>query len=88
MQAWIVRRDGEPADVLALEDVPEPRAEGLAGLKLDLAGWITEPASLGAALDADAEAAERARYAQRAAARRTRTGCCCACTSPRSRCRT
>ena len=68
MQAWIVRRDGEPADVLALEDVPEPRAEGLAGLKLDLAGWITEPASLGAALDADAEAAERARYAQRAAA--------------------
>lgn len=64
MRAWVVRGDGEPADVMRLEDVPEPTGAHLAGLKLDMAGWITDPAALGH--DDPAEAtlfAERARAA-------------------------
>ena len=60
MQAWVVRRDGEPRDVLALEEVDEPTPEVLAGLRLDLAGWITDPAELGAGAD-DAEVSLYAR---------------------------
>jgi NADPH:quinone reductase len=62
MQAWVVRADGEPADVLVLEDLPEPRAADLAGLKLDLAGWVTDPAVLGSD-DPDEQALYRARSA-------------------------
>jgi NADPH2:quinone reductase len=47
MRAWVVRGDGEPRDVFSLEDVPEPAPDLLAGLKMDLAGWVTDPASLG-----------------------------------------
>ncbi|MBM3659600.1 MAG: zinc-binding dehydrogenase [Actinobacteria bacterium] len=47
MQAWVVRGDGEPAAVLAREAVAEPDPDRLAGLKLDLAGWVTDPALLG-----------------------------------------
>jgi NADPH2:quinone reductase len=64
MQAWTVRRDGEPADVLEIEDVPEPSPDRLAGLKLDLAGWITDPADFGAG----DTAAESALFEQRTAA--------------------
>ncbi|MFA5883386.1 MAG: zinc-binding dehydrogenase [Acidimicrobiia bacterium] len=64
MQAWVVRTDGEPRDVLALEDVAEPTPDALAGLKLDLGGWITDPADFGAADDDG----EQALFAQRAAA--------------------
>lgn len=47
MQAWVVRGDGEPSDVLAREEVPEPEPSMFAGLKLDLAGWVTDPGRLG-----------------------------------------
>ena len=47
MKAWVVRGDGEPRDVFTLEEVPEPSPELLDGLKMDLAGWVTDPASLG-----------------------------------------
>jgi NADPH2:quinone reductase len=47
MRAWTVRGDGEPRDVFTLEDVPEPSPDLVAGLKMDLAGWVTDPASLG-----------------------------------------
>lgn len=63
MQAWVVRGDGEPADVLALEDVAEPAADALEGLKLDLAGWVTDPTMLGSD-----DPAEAALYARRSAA--------------------
>ena len=62
MQAWVVRGDGEPADVLAREDVAEPDPGTLDGLKLDLAGWVTDPAMLGADDPAEVDL-----YAQRAA---------------------
>lgn len=63
MRAWVVRRDGDPADVLALEDVPVPAPDDLDGLKLDLAGWVTDPARLGCA-----DPREQALYARRSAA--------------------
>jgi NADPH2:quinone reductase len=47
MRAWVVRSDGEPRDVFELEDVTEPGAEQLDGLKMDLAGWVTDPAAFG-----------------------------------------
>jgi NADPH2:quinone reductase len=47
VKGWVVRGDGEPRDVFALEDVPEPAPDLLGGLKMDLAGWVTDPASLG-----------------------------------------
>lgn len=59
----MVRGDGEPGDVLALEDVAEPSAAALAGLKLDLAGWVTDPAAFGSR-----DPAEAALHARRAAA--------------------
>lgn len=58
-----MRADGEPADVLALEDVREPDPDRLAGLRLDLAGWVTDPAVLGSA-----DPAERALFERRSAA--------------------
>lgn len=61
MRAWVVRGDGEPADVLTLEQVPEPDPAALAGVKLDLAGWVTDPAALGSD---DPE--ERALFSRRA----------------------
>ena len=47
MRAWVVRGDGEPCDVFAAADVPEPSPDLLVGLKMDLAGWVTDPASFG-----------------------------------------
>src|SRR5262245_39862124 len=47
MRAWVVRGAGEPRDVFAVEAVPEPAPAMLSGLKMDLAGWITDPAALG-----------------------------------------
>ena len=47
MQAWTVRGDGEPRDVMRLEEVAEPTPEMLRGAKMDLAGWVVDPASLG-----------------------------------------
>jgi NADPH2:quinone reductase len=47
MKAWVVRGDGEPREVFNLEDVPEPGPELLGGLKMDLAGWVTDPACFG-----------------------------------------
>jgi NADPH2:quinone reductase len=63
VRAWVVTEDGEPAEVLRLEDVAEPTPAALAGLKLDLAGWVTDPARLGSD-DPD----EQALYARRSAA--------------------
>lgn len=40
MQAWRVHGHGEPADVFVLEEVPEPSPADLAGLSMDLAGWV------------------------------------------------
>ena len=62
MLAWVVRGDGEPADVLACEEVPAPDPTLLAGLKLDLAGWVTDPALLGSD-----EPAEQQLFARRSA---------------------
>ena len=44
MKAWRIHREGEPADVLLLEDVDPPTADDLAGMTMGLAGWepITE----------------------------------------------
>ena len=67
MQAWVVRGDGEPASVLTLEEVPEPEPAALAGLKLDLAGWVTDPAVLGST-----DPAEHDLFARRSAAVRER----------------
>ena len=47
MKGWVVRGDGEPRDVFHEEDVPEPSPDLLDGLKMDLAGWVTDPASFG-----------------------------------------
>ena len=46
MQAWTVRGDGEPQDVFRLEEVAEPTPSMLRGAKMDLAGWVVDPASL------------------------------------------
>jgi NADPH2:quinone reductase len=63
MRGWVVRGDGEPRDVFTLADVPEPTPELLSGLKMDLAGWVTDPASFG--ID---DAAEHELFAQRGTA--------------------
>lgn len=43
MRAWVVRADGEPRDVFALEEFPAPTPADLAGLPMDLAGWVLDP---------------------------------------------
>lgn len=60
MRAWVVRSDGEPADVFRCEDWPEPTPDALRGAKMDLAGWVVDPAVLG--VD---DPAERALYERR-----------------------
>ncbi len=40
MRAWRVHDVGEPADVLVLEDVEEPTAEGLATMGMSMGGWV------------------------------------------------
>ncbi len=40
MKAWRVHEFGEPGDVFVLDEVPEPTAEDLAGLGMDLSGWV------------------------------------------------
>lgn len=40
MKAWRVHDFGEPAATFVLDDVPEPTARDLAGLSMDLAGWV------------------------------------------------
>ena len=47
MRAGVVRGDGEPRDVFRMEDVAEPSADLLAEAKMDLAGWVVDPAVLG-----------------------------------------
>jgi len=47
MKAWVVRGDGEPRQVFTPEEVPEPTPDLVDGLKMDLAGWVTDPASFG-----------------------------------------
>jgi NADPH2:quinone reductase len=44
VKAWVVRGDGEPREVFTIEDVPEPTPDLVHGLKMDLAGWVTDPA--------------------------------------------
>jgi NADPH:quinone reductase len=40
MQAWRVHGFGEPGDVVVLDDVPAPTPDDLAGLGMDLSGWV------------------------------------------------
>jgi NADPH:quinone reductase len=40
MRAWRVHGYGEPQDQLVLDDVPEPTPVDLAGLGMDLSGWV------------------------------------------------
>ena len=40
MKAWRVHEFGEPQDTFVLEDVPAPTAADLAGLSMDLGGWV------------------------------------------------
>jgi len=40
MKAWRVHGKGEPGEQFVLDDVPEPTAADLAGLGMDLSGWI------------------------------------------------
>ena len=40
MKAWRVHEFGEPQDTFVLEDVPPPTAADLAGLSMDLGGWV------------------------------------------------
>ena len=40
MQAWRVHRHGEPAEVLELDEIPEPTATDLAGLAMHMSGWL------------------------------------------------
>ncbi len=40
MQAWRVHGVGEPADVVVREEVERPTASALAGMSMDLAGWV------------------------------------------------
>jgi NADPH2:quinone reductase len=40
MKAWRVHDFGEPAETFVLDDVPEPTAGDLAGMSMDLAGWV------------------------------------------------
>jgi len=43
MQAWRVHGVGEPADVLRLDEIPEPVVDDFAGMTMALQGWV--PAS-------------------------------------------
>jgi NADPH2:quinone reductase len=43
MQAWRVHDFGEPADTFVLDDIPEPTPAMLAGLSMDLSGWVPLP---------------------------------------------
>lgn len=40
MQAWRVHGVGEPAEVLRLDEIPQPTADDLAGLSMNLSGWV------------------------------------------------
>ena len=40
MKAWRVHDYGEPAETFVLDDVPEPTPTDLAGMSMDLAGWV------------------------------------------------
>jgi NADPH:quinone reductase len=40
MQAWRVHHHGEPADVLVLDEIPEPTAGDLAGMGMHMSGWV------------------------------------------------
>jgi NADPH2:quinone reductase len=40
VKAWRVHEVGEPQDTFVLEDVPPPTAADLAGLSMDLGGWV------------------------------------------------
>ena len=40
MKAWRVHEFGEPQDTFVLEDVAPPTPEDLAGLSMDLGGWV------------------------------------------------
>jgi NADPH2:quinone reductase len=40
MQAWRVHEHGEPADVLVLDEIPEPTGADLAGLGMHMSGWV------------------------------------------------
>jgi len=40
MKAWRVHGVGEPRDVFVLDDVPEPTGAELAGMSMDLCGWV------------------------------------------------
>lgn len=40
MQAWRVHGFGEPGDQFVLDEVPEPQPADLAGLGMDLGGWV------------------------------------------------
>lgn len=42
MRAWRIHDFGEPADVLRLEEVPEPNAAMLSGLRMGLGGWFPQ----------------------------------------------
>ena len=43
----LVRNDGEPNDVFRLEEVAEPTPAMFEGAKMDLAGWVVDPTTLG-----------------------------------------
>ena len=62
MRAWVVRGHGEPADVFELKDVAEPTPDMVRGAKMDLGGWVIDPAHLGAD-----DAHERQVFADRSA---------------------
>jgi NADPH2:quinone reductase len=71
VRAWVVRDVGEPAEVLRDEEVPEPTPAALAGAKMDLGGWVVDPAAFRSGVDdgSDADdAAARALYERRLAA--------------------
>jgi NADPH2:quinone reductase len=40
MKAWRVHGVGEPERIFVLDEIPEPKAADLAGLSMDLAGWV------------------------------------------------
>ena len=47
MRAWVVHGDGEPEDVFRASEVAEPTPDLLQGAKMDLAGWVVDPAIVG-----------------------------------------
>jgi hypothetical protein len=68
MKAWMVRREGEPGEVLSLEEFPEPTPAHLADLEFDMAGWITDPGTFG-----NDDPDERELFARRSASDRSST---------------